>query len=172
MREREGKPNYDERLKLPSHLAETALWLDRSIGKSVAGPEFERAAGRCVHRPAPITSRGYAAPQDLQAFFVSVETGSAARMTGALRDLGYKGGISTFNNWPTIQTTLSRKDLGVVTMNTYQDWVGSYSPGATMTQKSSIEDGAGYMRLIAAARWLGNPFVVSEYDHLFWNRYR
>ena len=47
-------------------------------------------------------------------------------------------------------------------MNTYQDWVGSYSPGATMTQKSSIEDGAGYMRLIAAARWLGKPFVVSR----------
>ena len=173
VREREGKPNYDERLKLPFN-----TWLKQRYGSTEAlakaWPDLnssERLEDASIALP---QSRYEDTPRlrDLQAFFVSVETGSAARMTGALRDLGYKGGISTFNNWPTIQTTLSRKDLGVITMNTYQDWVGSYSPGATMTQKSSIDDGAGYMRLIAAARWLGKPFVVSEYDHLFWNRYR
>ncbi|WP_428429736.1 glycoside hydrolase [Pararhizobium sp.] len=173
VREREGKPHYDDRLKLPFN-----AWLKQRYGSSEAlskaWPDLksdERLEDASIALP---KSRYEDSPRlkDLQAFFVSVETGTTARMTDALRGLGYKGEISNFNNWPTLQTTLSREALPVITMNTYQDWVGSYSPGATMTQKSSIDDGAGYVRLIAAARWLGKPFVVSEYDHLFWNRYR
>ncbi|WP_426239687.1 glycoside hydrolase [Pararhizobium sp. DWP1-1-3] len=173
VREREGKPHYDDRLKLPFN-----AWLKQRYGSSdalsKAWPDLksdERLEDASIALP---KSRYEDSPRlkDLQAFFVSVETSTTARMTDALRGLGYRGEISNFNNWPTIQTTLSREALPVITMNTYQDWVGSYSPGATLTQKSSLDDGAGYMRLIAAARWLGKPFVVSEYDHLFWNRYR
>ncbi|WP_426229904.1 glycoside hydrolase [Pararhizobium sp. DWP3-4] len=173
VREREGKPHYDDRLKLPFN-----AWLKQRYGSSdalsKAWPDLksdERLEDASIALP---KSRYEDSPRlkDLQAFFVSVETSTTARMTDALRGLGYRGEISNFNNWPTLQTTLSREALPVITMNTYQDWVGSYSPGATMTQKSSLDDGAGYMRLIAAARWLGKPFVVSEYDHLFWNRYR
>lgn len=173
VREREGRPHYDDRLKLPFN-----AWLKQRYGSSdalsKAWPDLksdERLEDASIELP---KSRYEDSPRlkDLQAFFVSVETGTAARMTDALRSLGYRGEISNFNNWPTLQTILSREALAVITMNTYQDWVGSYSPGATMTQKSSIDDGASYMRLIAAARWLGKPFVVSEYDHLFWNRYR
>lgn len=173
VRERDGKPHYDERLKLPFN-----AWLKQRYGStealSQAWPDLksgERLEDASIKLP---TSRYEDSPRlkDLQAFFVSVEKTATARMSEALRGLGYRGEISNYNNWPTIQTTLSREDLPVVTMNTYQDWVGSYLPGATMTQKSSVDDGASYMRLIAAARWLGKPFVVSEYDHLFWNRYR
>ncbi len=173
VREREGRPHYDDRLKLPFN-----AWLKQRYRStealSKAWPDLksdERLEDASIELP---KSRYEDSPRlkDLQALFVSVETGTTARMTDALRSLGYRGEISNFNNWPTLQTTLSREALAVITMNTYQDWVGSYSPGATMTQKSSIDDGAGYMRLIAAARWLGKPFVVSEYDHLFWNRYR
>lgn len=173
VRERDGKPHYDERLKLPFN-----AWLKQRYGStealSQAWPDLksgERLEDASIELPG---SRYEDSPRlkDLQAFFVSVEKTVTARMSEALRGLGYRGEISNYNNWPTIQTTLSREDLPVVTMNTYQDWVGSYSPGATMTQKSSIDDSFNYMRLIAAARWLGKPFVVSEYDHLFWNRYR
>lgn len=173
VRERDGKPHYDERLKLPFN-----AWLKQRYGStealSQAWPDLksgERLEDASIKLP---TSRYEDSPRlkDLQAFFVSVEKTATARMSEALRGLGYRGEISNYNNWPTIQTTLSREDLPVVTMNTYQDWVGSYLPGATMTQKSSVDDGASYMRLIAAARWLDKPFVVSEYDHLFWNRYR
>ncbi len=173
VRERDGKPHYDERLRTPFN-----RWLAKQYGSTEAlsktWPDLaagERLEDASVELP---KSRYEDSPRlkDLQAFFVSVETATTARMTTALRKLGYKGEISSFNNWPTIQTTLSRQDLPVITMNTYQDWVGSYAPGASLTQKSSIDDGAGYMRLIAATRWLGRPFVVSEYDHLFWNRHR
>lgn len=173
VREREGKPHYDERLKQPfngwlkqrygSTGALSKVWPDLQPGESLEDASIELPKSRYEDSPRL---------KDLQAFFVSVETAASARMSDALRGLGYKGEISSFNNWPTLQTTLSREALPIITMNTYQDWVGSYSPGATVTQKSSIDDSANYMRLIAAARWLGKPFVVSEYDHLFWNRYR
>ena len=110
--------------------------------------------------------------RDLQAFFVETERGTAERMTKVVRDLGYRGVISTYNNWATLQTALSRQGLEAVTMNTYQDWVSGYEPGSTMGQKSSLHDAASYMRYAAASRWLDKPFGVSEYDHLFWSRYR
>lgn len=173
VREREGKPHYDAQLKAPFN-----RWLEARYGSTDALSQAwgdlasgERLEDASVELP---RSRYEDSPRlkDLQAFFVSVEKASVERMTKALRGLGYKGEISSFNNWPILQTALSREDLPVVTMNTYQDWVGSYLPGATMTQQGSIADGANYMRMIAAARWLEKPFAVSEYDHLFWNRYR
>jgi hypothetical protein len=57
-------------------------------------------------------------------------------------------------------------------MNTYHDWASGYAPGSKLLQQSSLGDAANSMRMAAAARWLGKPFVISEYDHLFWNRYR
>lgn len=173
VREREGKPHYDARLKplfndwLRAKYATTAalsqVWPDLDARERLETASVELPQSRYHDSPRH---------RDLQAFFVSIEQASVERMTKALRDLGYRGEISNFNNWPTLQTALSRADLPVITMNTYQDWVGSYLAGATLTQQSSIADGANYMRMIAAARWMGRPFAVSEYDHLFWNRYR
>ncbi|WJH41006.1 hypothetical protein N7E02_10895 [Aliirhizobium terrae] len=110
--------------------------------------------------------------RDLQAFFIETERKSASRMTDFVRSLGYRGMVSDYNNWATVQTSLTRMDLPVVTMNTYHDWVSGYASGSSIQDKSSVGDTAAYMRLAASARWLGKPFVMTEYDHLFWNKYR
>jgi hypothetical protein len=110
--------------------------------------------------------------RDLQAFFIETERKSASRMTDFVRGLGYRGMVSDYNNWATVQTSLTRMDLPVVAMNTYHDWVSGYASGSTIQDKSSVGDTASYMRLAASARWLGKPFVMTEYDHLFWNKYR
>ncbi|MGN8171589.1 glycoside hydrolase [Agrobacterium sp. 22117] len=110
--------------------------------------------------------------RDLQSFFIDVEQNATRRMTKALRDLGFRGIVLPYNNWPTIQTGISRSIQDAVAMNTYHDWVGSYEPGTSIEGKSSLEDGLRYLRTVGAARWLGRPFVITEYDHLFWNPYR
>lgn len=171
--DRPGKPPYGEAFAAPFNRwlakryettgALSKVWRDLSKNERLEDGSIELPADRYADSPRM---------RDLQAFFGDVERKSARRLSVVLRDLGYKGLISTYNNWPTVQTALSRRDLDVVTMNTYHSWVGSYAPGATLQQTSSIADGAKYIRVIAAARWLGKPFVVSEYDHLFWNRYR
>ncbi|MEP9373402.1 glycoside hydrolase [Mesorhizobium sp. KR1-2] len=171
--DRPGKPPYDPLLAKPfndwlakrygSTEALAKVWPDLRGGENFETGTIELPSDRYADSPRL---------RDLQAFFVETERATAARMSEVLRGLGYRGLISTYNNWPTIQTALSRRDLEAVTMNTYHDWVSGYAPGSTTVQTSSIADGVNYIRMIAAARWLGRPFVVSEYDHLFWNRYR
>ncbi|HUH76791.1 MAG TPA: glycoside hydrolase, partial [Devosia sp.] len=55
-------------------------------------------------------SPGY---RDLQRYFVAVETAGTTAMTAALREMGYQGAVTNYNNWPTLQTSLSRRDLDV-----------------------------------------------------------
>ncbi|OHV79761.1 glycoside hydrolase [Ensifer sp. LCM 4579] len=171
--ERPGKPHYEGALAAPFN-----RWLARRYRSTGALAQAwgdlgdgERLEAGTVELPADRYRDG-ARMRDLQAFFIEMEQASVARMSKVLRDLGYRGLISSYNNWPTVQTDLTRHDLEAVTMNTYHDWVGGYAPGSALLQASSIDDGANYMRMAAAARWFGKPFVVTEYDHLFWNRYR
>ncbi|WP_085033374.1 glycoside hydrolase [Ensifer aridi] len=171
--ERPGKPAYASALAAPFN-----RWLAARYGSTEALAKAwgdlgydERLELGTVKLPADRYADG-PRMRDLEAFFVETERASAARMSKVLRDLGFEGLISTYNNWPTVQTALSRRDLEAVTMNTYHDWVGGYAPGSALRQVSSLADGVDYMRMISAARWLGKPFIVSEYDHLFWNRYR
>lgn len=171
--ERTGKPHYDEALAAPFN-----GWLEKRYGSTDAlsqawgdlANDEQLEAGK-VRLPGNRYADS-ARMRDLQAFFVEMEQATVARMGKVLRDFGYRGLISSYNNWPTVQTGLSRRVLEAISMNSYHDWVGGYAPGSALTQVSSIADSASYVRMIAAARWLGKPFVVTEYDHLFWNRYR
>lgn len=109
---------------------------------------------------------------DLGAYFLETELAGTAAMSALLRDMGFAGAISNYNNWPTLQAALSRRELDAVTMNIYFDWVSGYAPGTRIEQHSSLARGLDYLRIAAATRWLGKPFVLTEYDHLFWNQYR
>jgi hypothetical protein len=173
VQDRPGKPAYDAMIvrsfngwlarRYGTTEALAKAWGDLARNERLGDGSIRLPRNRYVHS---------VRLRDLQAFFMEVEQDTAARMSTVLRDLGYKGLISTYNNWPTIQTANSRRGLEAVTMNTYHDWVGGYAPGSKLLQTSATADGANFIRMIAAARWLGRPFLVSEYDHLFWNRYR
>ncbi|MBP1842669.1 hypothetical protein J2046_000923 [Rhizobium petrolearium] len=170
--DRAGRP-YPDSLRQPFN-----IWLRERYGSTqalrAAWPDL-RANERLENASVRLPVERYAdSPRlrDLQAFFVDTEKGAVARMTRVMRDLGYRGLVSDYNNWPTVQTGLTRQNLEAVTMNTYQDGVMSYEPGAKIKNESSLADAGSYMRMAAASRWLGKPFGITEYDHLFWNRYR
>lgn len=133
-------------------------WSESLENATVALPESRHGGGRRLH--------------DFQSFIVSMEQKLATRMTDALRDLGYPGVVSPYNNWFTVQMALSRSTQSAVGANAYHDWTGSYAPGTTISDKSSLADGVAYLGEIAMGRWLGRPLIVTEYEHLFWNRYR
>jgi hypothetical protein len=171
--ERPGRPAYPPLLAAPFN-----RWLAARYGSTRALARAwgdlahdERLEDKTVRLPHDRYGDG-PRMRDVQEFFVDAEQGTAARMTAALRDLGYRGPVSSYNNWPTVQASLSRTGLDVVTANTYHDWASGYEPGSRLTQESAISDDAAYIRVAAAARWLGKPFVISEWDHLFWNRHR
>jgi hypothetical protein len=140
-----------------------AVWHDLGANERLENASVRLPVDRYVDSPRL---------KDLQAFFTETERAAAAKMTRVVRDLGYRGAVTDFNNWPTSQASLSRQTLDAVAMNTYRDEVLGYQPGSKIDGKSSIADLALYMRRAAATRWLGKPFVITEYEHLFWNPFR
>ena len=172
-REQAGQPHYSPLLK-----PKWNEWLRARYGataKLAAAwgqvPPGERLENGSVNLP-PSRHESSRRMRDTQAFFSDVEIKATARMTKVLRDLGYKGPVSPWNNWPTIQSELTRRTLDAVTLNTYQGWVNGYAPGSKIGELSSFDDGANYVRMAAGARWLGKPFVVTEYDQMYWSRRR
>lgn len=109
--------------------------------------------------------------RDLQRFFLTRERDTMTWMTAALRALGYKGLATAYNNMTTIAAHQSRFQV-LPTLDSYHDEVLSLAPGTSIKQTSSLDDDAGYVQRMMSARWLAAPFVVSEYDHLFWNSFR
>ncbi|CAA9346138.1 MAG: GH148, partial [uncultured Microvirga sp.] len=110
--------------------------------------------------------------RDKQRFFLDLEAETFGWMERELRSLGYRGLVTSYNNWGSTAADLTRGQLSVVARHGYFDEVLGYEPGESITQRSSLDDEAGYVRSLAAARWLGRPFVVTEYGHPFWNRFR
>lgn len=171
--EGQGEPSYSEAVRqgfnafllnqYGSSAALSAAWGGLGWGESLEAGTIRLPTNRW--RPDPRFA-------DLGAYFVAVERAGTAAMSASLRAMGYKGAISNFNNWPTFQAGLSRAPLEAITMNTYFDWVSGYAPGTTIEQESSIGRELDYLRMAGAARYLGRPFIVTEYDHLFWNRFR
>lgn len=153
-------------------------WLTKTYGTTAAlraawrelGSDETLEAGT-VQLPVRRAERG-ARMRDLQRYFLALETGTFGWMRDEIRALGYSGLVSAYNNWSTTQTDLSRAVLPVVTVNAYHDEVPSLDPGTTISQTSSLDDGAEYLRRMVGRRWIDRPFIVTEYDQLFWNRYR
>lgn len=109
---------------------------------------------------------------DFQRFLMETEANTARWMTSYLRGLGYKGLITSHNNWVSTQADAVRSTLEWVDMHGYHDESSSFSPGAQIKQTSSLDDAARYARWLAAARQVGKPYSVTEYGQPFWNRYR
>ncbi|MCH4540034.1 glycoside hydrolase [Ochrobactrum sp. POC9] len=115
---------------------------------------------------------GTARLRDFARFLVDIETRTMERMSDCIRAMGFKGVVAPYNNWTGIQPALTRSNQAGVAMNTYHDWIGDMSPGGQIEQNSSLANAVEYFRLAASARHFGKPFVMTEYDHLFWNRFR
>lgn len=124
-----------------------------------------------VKLPRRLSTRG-PRMRDLQAFFQRTEDDTFEWSVKTLRDLGYNGPVSAYNNWSITAAHLSRAKLPAVTMNAYHDIVLDLSLGTSIEQSSSLSNDAWYLRDLIGSRWHGRPFIVSEHNHLFWNRHR
>lgn len=110
--------------------------------------------------------------RDLALFFVEVEVKTTEKMANCLRAMGCRAVIAPYNNWPGLQTSLSRQGQEAVAMNTYHDWIGDIGGQDTLQQTSSLTGNIAYMRAAASTRFAKRPFIITEYEHLFWNHFR
>lgn len=110
---------------------------------------------------------------DTQQFFISMEKNTASWMASYLRQLGYKGLLTAYNNWLSPAMHVSRGQFEWVDLHNYFFEPTLFTrPGSVMHQDSMLEGSAKYIRELAAGRHIGKPFTVSEYGQVFWNKYR
>lgn len=109
---------------------------------------------------------------DLLAFFDSLQDRAGAWMVARLKEMGYDGLVTAFNNMPTTHATRSRRSFATVDMHAYHDESFGFEPGSRMRNDSSFDKNLRYISDLATARLAGKPFVVSEYGQPFWNAWR
>ncbi|MEM1371348.1 MAG: beta-galactosidase, partial [Pseudomonadota bacterium] len=134
-------------------------------------PRGESLRAMTVALPDSHSTRG-PRMRDFQQFAHTTELNTFRWQSETVRQLGFNGPISAFNNMPTTAADLSRGELELVTMNSYHDDVLSFEPGTTINQDSSLADDLAYLRELSSTRWAGRPFIVTEHNHMFWNRHR
>ena len=112
--------------------------------------------------------------RDRARFIDTLEKDLYRREREILRNLGYKGPVTTFLALSSMRQAGVRKNFDFVSKNGYHDHpMGGWSePGTTQTQISSVAVQANIARTFFAARLYGKPYLVSEHSQVFWNRYR
>ncbi|WP_373991134.1 hypothetical protein [Duganella sp. BuS-21] len=110
---------------------------------------------------------------DTQQFYVALQKTTADWMTQYLRQLGYQGLVTAYDNWPSPAAHLARSQFDWVDLHAYFSEPSKFvSPGSVMRQDSMIGDGGRYLTELAVGKQLGRAYSVSEHGQVFWNRYR
>ena len=110
---------------------------------------------------------------DIAAFISEQETEIFDWYKTTLSEFGYKGLVSNFNMGKSLRHTFVRKQVDLVTMNSYHAHPSNYNQaGSTIDQTSSLANCGNQIRGFIATRILGKPYLITEHGHAFWNRYR
>ena len=131
----------------------------------------ERSGGK-IAPPADWTPSGARLPLFMR-FISDLELDTNAWMTARLRERGFSGPVLGNHEWYPQMTGRTRSRLPVVDVHAYVGEVTSFAKGARFRLPSTTSDqGLGAWSLNASARWLGKPFVMSEYGAAYPNPYR
>ncbi len=85
-------------------------------------------------------------------------------MTKQVRDLGFKGFTTAYNNWSSWQSDISRSQLPAIDMHAYHNLPSKFvEPGSVVLQRIPLPGAARFVRHLAGARVWGKPFTVTEY---------
>jgi hypothetical protein len=81
--------------------------------------------------------------------------------------------VTQFDAIPSLFFHALRGETDVVSMHAYHAHPTSWAQvGSRISQASAVAGLGPYLRLLASTRQFGKPFLVTEYGHVFWNRYR
>jgi hypothetical protein len=90
-----------------------------------------------------------------------------------VRETGYKGLISYYDWRADLCIQSVRNRVPVISLHTYHYHPTRYAAsGSVIKQISSISTAGNYFTSIVLARYIGRPFLFTEYGHPFWNKYR
>jgi hypothetical protein len=109
----------------------------------------------------------------MQRFVSETERKTAKWMSQYLRDQGYNGLITAYNNGKSIQATAARNATDVVSLHGYHDIADDHArEGSDQEGLSSIAVELAYVQYFGLNRYLDRGFIVDEYNHPYWNPWR
>jgi hypothetical protein len=110
---------------------------------------------------------------DAESFIVQMETEMTEWYLERIRAMGYRGLVSHFDYLKGLRNAVPRQRMDVISMHGYHAHPKGFTePGAQISQTSSLVDAANYFRGMAVTRFGDRPFLLTEYGHVYWNRYR
>lgn len=108
--------------------------------------------------------------KDFARFVGDTERAAFARMEKHVRQLGFGGLTTAFNNWGFVSADVSRSAAPWIDMHGYHDVPSNHGqPGSKNRQSGLLETQARGVRELSNARQWGKPFTVTEYGQPFWN---
>lgn len=154
-------------------------WLQRRYGSDTAlktawGEELRAGESLLTQVRLPTEVRGRRARDvDFARFVVELERRAAERMQAHVRNLGFGGLATAFDNWGFLNADITRGAMPWVDMHSYHASPTQHGQtGSRIAQTSVHADTGRYVRELSNARQWGKPFTVSEYGQPFWNRWR
>lgn len=132
----------------------------------------KRGDAAAADGPLPEFGERGEAQERFQRFVTDRQITITRAMTAVVRAAGFKGPVTAFDSWSQLNTVPSRRDLPLVDMHGYDQVPPGGKPGARVRSLSSLGNAAPYLQDIAATRFFGRPFTVTEHDQPFWNPYR
>ncbi|AOY01895.1 hypothetical protein [Jeongeupia sp. USM3] len=138
---------------------------------AVWGQPYSAIADETLVLPDPVSSTP--AMTDVLAYFSERERDTASWMSARLRELGYRGPVTSYDNNPSLQGWLGRNQFDWVDLHAYNGEPTTFvSPGSTLRNTSSFDSRLRYYQLLAQNRIAGKPFTVTEYGQPFWSEWR
>lgn len=154
-----------------------AAWVSQRVRKGDAIESIiddasvdERADPSRVTLPGKWSSLGR--ERAFRSYLVDLQIQTYDSMRRYLKARGFLG-LSTMydGSYLTVDANRARQSLQLVDQHEYFD-LHRMEIGSKSTQKSSLEDGGRFARGLSSSRWLGRPFVVTEYGIPYWNAHR
>lgn len=146
---------------------------DGTLKKAWVGEATARdRVGVSADVPGTVRGQGMRA-RDFAAFVAAREVEVYRELEAHLRARGFKGLVTSYNNWNFRHANVVRGALGWIDMHAYQSLPTQSGLKGSVMPQSSIFDNAGlYGRSLSTARQWGKPFTVTEHGHPFWNQWR
>ena len=156
---------------------EWRAWLVARHGERVPAPLLAELAGKPLgEAPLPrLNDRGSELANEFALFRMHIGAESARWCEKVVRGTGYAGLTTQYNASKKLGESLVRWRVSqVVDMHSYyRHPVGGWgTAGNSVEQSSSLADAGGYWRNANSTRLSGRPFIVSEFNHCFWNPYQ
>jgi hypothetical protein len=122
-----------------------------------------------IHPP-PVSEKSNLS-MEFQLFTNELQSAQLGWMRTQLRELGFTGAVTAFNDWPGYHAAASRTTLSFVDMHQYADHPtgGMTEPGTKLWLGSVLDGRNRFLDKLAWSRHIGQPFSVTEFGQPFWN---